>query len=447
MGKSGTASELEEALDKAGFSVQEGRLGPIDIFSLVEKGAMANCNYQNAGATYLALKLPPAPGQAAPSYFSDAVVEPADEGLFLDFRINPDEAIVLAGKTPPECVYFGYDANIVTRWNEGTGKPTVVFGNYGDALNPMVLKTDGPLDDPYDKNTMIIMTADRGVDSRIRQAAGHAGYSESIINDYPIPSQLLKLGLGQESDTLTLLHRMAYPSDEKAGAEYLKNPRMSVFRVTPKSSLKPDLFQMPAGRVRGSGDYRELGLSAKVEQLKKAILMKHGDLDSQECTTRPFGPDGLDGIQQMKPVYGPGRDAQYFMTTEFTLSDDPDEFVIVYGVNHAMIGKATYSSLVAYGTQLNNGVASAWNGEYTGTAEEYLPGDPDAKYLYVWKIARSSKGDTRTTLVPFDQGLYGIDLDQPMFIGFRMYVEKETKTGPAATELYYDRAIKFSKKQ
>ncbi len=444
--KAPSAGDLKDALEEAGFSVQEGKFGPVDIFALVQAGVFANCNYQNAGAAYMTPKLPPAPGQTAPGTFSDAVIEPADQGLFIDYRIQPDEAIVLAGKTPPKCAYFGYDANIVTRWNELTGKPTVLFGNYGDAINPLVIRTDGPEDDPYERNTMIVMTADKGVYSRITEASGGAGYSEDMINEYPIPSQLLRLGLDQESDTLTVLHRFAYPADTKAGDDYTANPTMSVFRVTPKTPPKPDLYEMPTGRVRGTGNYDELALSPKVDELRKSILKKYGNLVSQECTTSPFGPDGLDGIQEMQDVYGPGRDAQYLETTQFTLANDPDEFAVVYGVNHAAFGKATYSSLVVYGDLQKNGVASAWNGDYTGTAEEYLPGDPDAKYLYVWKIARSSGGDAHTTEVPFNKGVYGVDLDQPIFVGFRTYLEKETRTGPVATELYFDRAIKFSKK-
>jgi hypothetical protein len=443
----GTASELKESLEKAGFSVQQGKFGQANIFGMEQAGLLATCNYQNAGAAYITPKLPPAPGQSAPCYFSDAAIEPADQGLFIDYRVQPDEAIVFAGKTPPKCKYFGYDANIVTRWNQVTGKPAMIFGNYGDPINPLVIKTDGPADDPYARNTMIVMTADKGVASKIKAAAGGAGYSENIINEYPIPSQLLKLGLGQESDTLTLLHRFAYPVDEKAGNEYLANPTMSVFRVTPGSSPEPDLYDMPSGRIRGTGDYKEPALSHEVEGLRQAILKKFGNLAAQEFTTSTWGADGLDAIQEMQSGYGPGRDAQYLKTTDFTLADDPNEFVIVYGINHAAIGKATYSSLSVYGTQQANGVASAWSGEYAGTAEEYLPGDPDAKYLYVWKIARSSNGDAHTTVVPFNQGINGIDVDQSMFLGFRAYLENSTKTGPIATELYYDRAIKFSSKQ
>jgi len=45
--------------------------------------------------------------------------------------------------------------------------------------------------------------------------------------------------------------------------------------------------------------------------------------------------------------------------------------------------------------------------------------------------------------VPTGPGAYGIPLDAPAFLGFRIYLEKETKTGPFWFELFYDRAIKF----
>jgi hypothetical protein len=44
-------------------------------------------------------------------------------------------------------------------------------------------------------------------------------------------------------------------------------------------------------------------------------------------------------------------------------------------------------------------------------------------------------------------GAYGIDLDQPVFIGWRMYLEESTKTGPSYSEIVYDRAIKIDPKE
>lgn len=465
--KAGSVDSFKSDLQSRDFSLQEGKLEYFDLFAMSEAGLLANANYNNAGVPYLVPKLPLAPGQTAPPLVTDAPINPANKGLYVDYRIRPDEAIVLVGQTPPKCAYFGFDGNVITRWSEQEGTPVIVFANYGDALNQAVIRTDGPADDPYQRNTMIIVSADKGVAESIRAAAQNAGYADDIINDYPIPSQMLKLGLDGNSDTLALVLRFAYPEDTQTGQEYLDNANMQVFRVTPNTPPESAPFDLPTSRVRGTGDFREFALTETAEQLRQSILTKYGNFAVTELVTTTFFPtppgqempgggiqigtgadvvDGLVGLQENQNLHGPGRDALYLGTTQFTLADNPNEFVIVYGINHAAIGRATYASFSVYGPQQANGVVNAWNGMYEGTAEEYLPGNPNAKYFYVWKIARQANGDPHTTEVPFDQGIYGIDLDKPMFVGFRLYLQPETMTGPIATETYFDRVIKFSGK-
>ena len=85
--------------------------------------------------------------------------------------------------------------------------------------------------------------------------------------------------------------------------------------------------------------------------------------------------------------------------------------------------------------------------DFNGTAEEYLPNNPNAKYLYVYKIARNCNGDPHCFKVPYGPGSYGIRPNQPVFIFWRSYLEKATKTGPSYSEIVYDRAIKFDPKK
>jgi len=42
---------------------------------------------------------------------------------------------------------------------------------------------------------------------------------------------------------------------------------------------------------------------------------------------------------------------------------------------------------------------------------------------------------------------HGIELDQPIFILFRAYLEPATKAGPGKSEILWDHAVKFSPKQ
>jgi hypothetical protein len=154
--------------------------------------------------------------------------------------------------------------------------------------------------------------------------------------------------------------------------------------------------------------------------------------------------EGYDAIQRNINVYGPTRDTTYLNTTPFILGNNSSDFLIVYGVNHAAWGKVVYSNLGVYGLKLKNGVVAVDDSRLAGTADEYLPDNPMAKYLYVWKISRHCDGSLHCTEVPTGPGAYGIALDKEAFVGFRAYIENQTSVGPSYTEMVYDRAIKFS---
>ena len=106
------------------------------------------------------------------------------------------------------------------------------------------------------------------------------------------------------------------------------------------------------------------------------------------------------------------RSAEDGAATNFVLGDD--DMVVVYGVNHAAVGIATYSSFGVYGewmlshcppqlpgepvfvygagNPIWNGVVGMTNHEFTGSAEQYIPGDPMARYLYAVRVVRAGIG-------------------------------------------------------
>ena len=94
------------------------------------------------------------------------------------------------------------------------------------------------------------------------------------------------------------------------------------------------------------------------------------------------------------------------------------------------------------------------NHAFTGSAEEYIPGDPMAPYLYAVRVvrkARQNPQDPYCVVVPdlkdskLDQPFYPdvIPLDKPMLIGYRAYVNRATRAGPAYEDVIPDRAIWF----
>jgi hypothetical protein len=128
----------------------------------------------------------------------------------------------------------------------------------------------------------------------------------------------------------------------------------------------------------------------------------------------------------------------------------PDEALVFVGKTppecRYATGKAIYENFVPYGADAWNGVGMVTDADFNGTAQEYLPDNPNAKYLYVYKIARNCSDDQHCYELPYGPGGYGIGPDQPLFIGWRLYLETATKTGPSYSEIVYDRAIKFDPK-
>lgn len=470
--KTGDLKAFKQALEKDGFTVQEGRIGYLDLIKLYDSGVLPSAYGNNPSTKYLTYFVPPAPGFKVPELFSRiAVALGMSENVSAFWNIRPDEAIVFIGRTPPACSYFSYDHYLLgrtygneTRW---------IFANLADTVNNLAINTtgtpNGSAGNPFNQTTVIVATADKDIDQRIQAAAQSAEYSGDIFNTQVLPSSLLNMGLENSSDNFLMVIRPALYKDKQAADNYLNNTPATVFRVTPNQTTKLDPYNYPELRVRGTGE-TEFDLMNDLEQLRMAILDKYSDLNATELPTSISVPTGSDGIQRGIDVVGPDNDACYLWTANqtvnsptppfpnlsqyydflrhsaVTLGNDTNEFIIVYGVNHVATGKATYSNFAIYGLDGWNGVGAVHDADFNGTAQEYLPDDPNAKYLYVYKIARNCNGDPHCFEVPTGPGAYGIRLDQPLFIGWRLYLENATKTGPSYSEIVYDRAIKFSPK-
>ena len=462
---------FQQALEKDGFTVQRGALGFFDLIKLYDLGVLPNALGNNPSTRYLSYFVPPAPGQKVPKELTKIA---ATLGINLHatpfWNLGPDEAVVFVGRTPPECRYFSLDLQLVERTYGNEAR--WIFSNIGDTVNNLVINTEGTPNgaagNPFNQTTVIVATADRGIDQRIRAAALSAGYSDNLFNTQVLPSSMLNMGVENNSDKFLIGLRPAFYKDKQAGDNYLNNTPAIVFRVTPNLTTKLDPYDYPKLRVRGTGT-TEFDLMDDQEQLKKAILNTYSNLNATELPTSMIVPS--DAIQRGIDAMGPDNDACYLWTSNLTtlsptppfpdlskyydfqphptvtLGSDPNEFIIIYGVNHVATGKATYSSATIYGAHGWNGVGTIHDANFNGTAQEYLPDNPNAKYLYVYKIARNCNGDLNCFEVPTGPGAYGIALDQPLMIFWRMYLEKATKTGPSYSEIVYDRAIKFDPKK
>lgn len=473
------ADSLQQSLEQAGFQVQTGIFTPVDFFKLYQEKIVNSCNGNNADNPYFACAMPLSPGQTCPDYLE---ISP---GHYLSFRLRPNEAIVLVGKTPPEVKYFSYFAFLSTRSPDYARNPRLnppilirpmktmpvvtpavipdaddhsiarremIFAGLGDTLNRLSLSTPGTPDatagNPFGQPVVLIFTASQEINEMAREAALAAGYPDSAVNTGIIPIDFVKLGVAEGDDSFSIGHRISKnPTNQAAFEEYIKDPGMSVFRVT--GPLNPAAKYFPVPKLTPRGDGRtELSFWNPLHSLRRAILDKYqADYTPVELQTNIWLNESYEAIQQNLDNLGESRDTTYLGSDAFVLPKDA--FVIAYGVNHARTGKCSYANIVVYGSDLDNGVVSVADDEFVGSAGDFNEGAA-TEYLYAWKFTYdcSQYGKPHCTVIPTGptpalMPPYYVEVDEYIYFGFRAYLEPTTKVGPAWHELLFDRVIVF----
>ncbi|MGC9444406.1 MAG: hypothetical protein ACP5E9_05695 [Candidatus Methanospirareceae archaeon] len=439
-GCGGSVDTFKSALEQLNVTVQEGEIATVDIIKLYDEGVFPSCYYNNPSTPYMVYQLPDAPGQNWSSEFK------GQGGLSPEFLLAPNEAIVYLGKTPPNITYYSYRSYLSRRYFPEIGHYRRIYASLGDTINNMNVCTTGTPDgnpgNPYNQTTVIITTADCGTEELIRQALSNAGYSPAVINLDIIPSSMVKMGLTKGDDTFTFLIRLAFFLNESEKTAFLQQPDARVFRITPNTTQELDPHPMPVLKVRGTG-VTEFDLAGDLHDLRQALIEESwANYTITEYTTSLWIGEGFDAIQRGIDAYGETRDTVYLRSEELYL--DEDELLIVYGVNHAATGKATYANFGVFGIKAQNGVGAVSNLAYNGTANQYLPTNPNASSLYVYTIARNQSERTHCLEIPYDQGARGVDLNVSLFVAFRAYMEPATAVGPNHNELIYDQVMKLS---
>jgi hypothetical protein len=366
------------------------------------------------------------------------------------FQLRADEAIVLIGLTPPPARYFGFYPYLRTKVKpDGTRQS--LWNSLGDAINNATVKTIGPT--PFNSLVALIFTPDQGTDARVRAALQRAGYPAAIINTAVFPASMLNLGHGNTADELFIAMRNAMWQNQADGDAYVKNPPLTIFRATPHTEAAANPFPAPRLRVRGTGE-TEMDLMNKLAQLRQRIVDVNSGLYAKDLKTQATAYEGYDMIQTGVDPWGNARDAFYLVAgyaPEFGSTEDltlaGDEFLMVYGVNHVVTGKATYHSVVLYSSEVGKvPIGGSDDRTFTGTATPYLTGDPAAaNLLYAFKVSRNCGNQPNCVTVGIDNcSRLTIGPTTALGLFVRMYLEPATKVAPAMPEILYDPVIKFS---
>jgi len=433
--------KFRNALEQDGFDVTEGAVVPWNPAAewCANTPGVESALYFNI-ETYIQVKVP------------ESAQEP--DQLSGQFHLDPREAVVLIGLTPPPAKYFSITPYLWSRvYPDGSRKP--VPATLGDSVNVATVNTVGPT--PFNAPVALIFTPDRTTDALVRAALRRAGYPANIINTVVFPALMLKLGYGETTDLLMIAMRNAIWEVSTAGSDYVNNPPLKVFRVTPRTLSAASPFPAPPLRVRGTGK-TEMDLMNKLAELRKNIVEANTGMAAADIETMPMCYEGYDLIQRGIVWCGDSRDAfyvgaglpDYDPINRIRLADG--EFLMIYGVNHVATGKATYMNTNIYASEtakLSLGAIDDRDFTGKGTATPYLPaGDPDADLMYAYKVSRDCGNPHEPNCLELStpEGCTRLTLDASTLLGVftRSYLEPATKVGPAMPEMLYDRVLKFS---
>ncbi|SHI14271.1 hypothetical protein SAMN02745944_02712 [Clostridium magnum DSM 2767] len=482
-------TDFISTLEERGFIVQEGKLKYFDMLKLVSEGKIDTAFANNAGAPYATYLLPPSPNQdPSPAQRPPKGYNPQDPNNYpanieytipgMDYKLRADEAIVLIGKTPPTAYNFSYRSYLgfvenepskdysdtITAGNDNTGFYHNIGASMGDQINNHNIWTDntpyGASGNPFNSSTIIITTADRGINKQMRDALVKSGFSSGIMNDDNIPMGLTNIGLEKGKDTFSFIMRAAIWLDYDAGWDYINNLEnyVKVLRITPKTTY-PSLDSWPIPALKkhetGTTEFQVVPYARnEMNYLRNEIIKKYENEEYEpvDLDSKLWILDGYEGILQDVPVYYDNRDGLYIRTDNFQLETDED-FVILYGVDHAQTDFATFFNISFYGEEYWNGVVGAnITDELKYPATEYFPKDyKNSKYYYTVKMARKAE-EGNEVIIPYSTdnpkgSAYGVDNNEDAYVGFRIYANPETNVAPAIFDTIWSRAILFRKKK
>lgn len=404
-----------------------GGLRKADLISMVNRHLMDSAAGNQATQPYMRLQVP-----AHPLHEED----PATNSVGV-FRLRPDEAVVYVGPTPPVCDYFSFVTFLFVRFaNSALPKGDWLFTSVRDPLNHRLLQTEGGPGRPFATNTMVIFTADQTTYQYVTDCAQQAGYPASMLNVYVLPAAELYMGveLDQKPDTFVIAIRSANIANRAESERYLNNEHYgAVYRLTPKTERALNAIPPPAWRNREATDEWVLlaqqapgwNVTNALDQLEDAILgtIPHVEAKAFRSTQWFYDSEEVMRDDPDSPAYrkfdaGESSDTPYLrsateagVATNFNVGRD--DIVVVYGVNHAASGLASYANFALYGdwivsqcdaqppdpawypigcgNRIWNGVVGLNNRDYAGSAAQFLPTDTFAtNFLYAALIVRGS---------------------------------------------------------
>ena len=386
------------------------------------------CYLQNPDAPYGLIMLPPHKDEMIDKYFGFPVLE---GDLSATWHLNPNEAILLLGITPPECKYFSFSNYLYSRFTDSDWLPNSsipkykhmcppgseserceIFASLDDSIN-----LDRGLNLPSEKfNSFFALIISPSIKATniIQQGLRMINIPATVISNYSYPGKHLNLGIESKDDTFLTIMRTAFYKNITQANQYFNEIPFKVLRLEfsskysnlfdKKPLVKRDYGQHDATIINQSLDYMKNVQYILVEQVIRNVTEKSKNLKNnwslQIAYTQSGVPEnGFECINNGQRCLGDCRDTIYPVnsetyniasicnrlqnlnhtgiiscdgTSDGLLTDNSDDKYIVVGVNHAKTQMARYSSLSVYDSKYLWGVYTIGNDDLENTVNAYI---------------------------------------------------------------------------
>ena len=432
---------------------------------------MGFCYGNNPTAPYLLAVVP----QWKDEYFDQRmhhVMGAFQRNMNGTFRLDPQEALVIAAEMPPTARYFGLGSNVFSRetevnendvvWQQPTLDPLMrgilfaktpdpsrmlMLASIGNSINNVVITEQTGAQWQPGQQRFFVVTPDADVADSVTAALLRAGVPAAHIFFEKVAPEVVRVGLGKSADDLITYIRYAMPNDIVAGNEWRARLPLTLFRVR-------DVSGSPANPFPASG------YDARHWNFDENVLAE--DLDSLAGAVRsywnqPAAPEfrsfslylGVDLVGQHclgypNPARGPmdclgdTQDSDYQISRSLSL--DSGRVIAVLGSLGTETNNATYVSLSVNWFPQLVGLVNIDDDRLYGTAESFASSlDHDARLFYVYYIARDCSGLENCAEV----SRHSVPVGEIIKVIQRNYVTPGYARGPEPTKMLNPLAIVF----
>jgi hypothetical protein len=436
---------LTDTLDRAGYEVRSGLLTYIGV---EECRYIDFCYATNPSGAYGVAFLPTLDDEYIDESLEENLeafkkVKQIPDNLRSAWRLREDEAVIMLGQTPPQVEYFSYSTLLFDNPQSLLSKllPNYfleIFSAAGDTVHFKNISVLDNNESPFSVEMALISTPDKNMDKAMRKAFIDSGIPKEILNSLPIPKITESFGTDEKSPSWFFLQRVTLFADMQERQTYKQTAPTKVLRVTPKVKQIPNLYEETNFSPRGTGTnedhYKEV-----LDLLEEKLEASFGERPSRKGSV---GANDLSSDTCLKlslPCYGLNPDAAYSSYMSPPLSEDPNNYLMIYGVNHHKTGKALYTNIGVTSIEGARGVAGMMNKSFEGSAKRYLPNHPAADKLFAVKVSRYCGNEKYC--IEIKRPPEGIAVNDPILFLFRDYLEPGMNGGPLNAELLKTRVL------